>query len=306
MSKFSIDTEKLNEPIKVFGDASGKLEDYSRQLSEVGTSLDPSFSQVIPVVEALARRTKDRSAEVQILGLTLNSAAKEYAKFEQIIVNNSKNRKTTLPNPKKTPGNSNPGNGSNPNNQGQYGDKPGQGGNKPGQGGTNPGQGGTNPGQGTTDPSQGTTDPSQNSSEPGYLSEAERNALAQEAAAIANSGQYEYQMGGTGSDMDGNGIGDYDCSGFVMEMYKKYGINLPHNCEEMWQDKNDVLDEITEGELQPGDLVFVDTGGRKTHVMIYLGDGKVAEAASEKTGMIVRDMRQSWRPNLTFARPKRK
>ena len=114
MSEFSIDTEKLNVPIKNFGEASSKLKDCSRQISEVGNSLNGSFTDVIPVVEALARRTNDQSMDVQVLGLTLNSAAKEYMKFEQLIVNNSKNGKTTLTPPRAVPTRTNPGTGGTP------------------------------------------------------------------------------------------------------------------------------------------------------------------------------------------------
>lgn len=64
-----------------------------------------------------------------------------------------------------------------------------------------------------------------------------------------------------------------DCSGFVQQVYKHFGINLPRV----------TYDQIGEGApvgmkgLRPGDLVFFDTASKSgpDHVGIYLGDGKM-------------------------------
>lgn len=328
MSKFSINTENLNTPIKTFGDASGKLKDYSSELESVSQNLDSSFSEVVPVVEALAKRTNDHSSEVQVLGITLSNASGEYKKYDQMITTRIK--KTIDPGQFKTAAM-------------RY-DREKE--------------------EQPTDPYKNVKDEDlkklkdkyhltdeeyefikknypglllslyatdryssadankvleqikeklatrDNPEEDGvYVSESDRANLAKEAADIANSGEYEYTSGGDGTDVDNTGVKDFDCSGFVQYMYKKYGVNLPHNANDMWTDKADVLDEITEDQLQPGDLVFVRKGGKMTHVMIYVGDGKCAEAASESTGMIVRDMHQGnpdWRPEpLYYARVKK-
>lgn len=72
-----------------------------------------------------------------------------------------------------------------------------------------------------------------------------------------------------------------DCSGFVLSVFKKYGVNLPHysgsqaNCGKT----------IKLSEAQPGDLVFYGNGKRINHVAIYIGNGQVIHASSPKTGI---------------------
>ena len=46
----------------------------------------------------------------------------------------------------------------------------------------------------------------------------------------------------------------YDCSGYVQMLYQKIGIQLPRNTKEQIQ--NLQLQEISEAELEPGDLIF--------------------------------------------------
>lgn len=72
-----------------------------------------------------------------------------------------------------------------------------------------------------------------------------------------------------------------DCSGFVLSVFKKYGVSLPHssraqaNCGE----------SIEVSGLQPGDLIFYAKGGTINHVAIYIGSGQVIHASSPKTGI---------------------
>lgn len=72
-----------------------------------------------------------------------------------------------------------------------------------------------------------------------------------------------------------------DCSGFVLSVYKKYGISLPHysgsqaNCGT----------KISLSDAKPGDLVFYGSGQTINHVAIYIGNGQVIHASSPKTGI---------------------
>lgn len=72
-----------------------------------------------------------------------------------------------------------------------------------------------------------------------------------------------------------------DCSGYVLSVYKKFGISLPHysgsqaNCGTA----------IKLSEAQPGDLVFYGKGSTINHVAIYIGGGQVIHASSPKTGI---------------------
>ena len=72
-----------------------------------------------------------------------------------------------------------------------------------------------------------------------------------------------------------------DCSGFVLSVFAKFGVSLPHysgsqaNCGT----------EISKSELQAGDLIFYAKGGVINHVAIYIGSGQVIHASSPKTGI---------------------
>lgn len=87
-----------------------------------------------------------------------------------------------------------------------------------------------------------------------------------------------------------------DCSGFVLSIYKKYGISLPHhsvaqvNCGT----------KISVSEAQPGDLIFYGKGSRINHVAIYIGGGQVIHASSPKTGIKISNV--SYRTPLKAVR----
>ncbi|MBD5544480.1 MAG: SH3 domain-containing protein [Lachnospiraceae bacterium] len=74
-----------------------------------------------------------------------------------------------------------------------------------------------------------------------------------------------------------------DCSGFVLSVYAKYGISLPHSSRA----QANMGTSINMSEAKPGDLVFYAKGGRINHVAIYIGGGQVCHAGSEKTGIRV-------------------
>lgn len=74
-----------------------------------------------------------------------------------------------------------------------------------------------------------------------------------------------------------------DCSGFTQQIYKKFGVNLPHHAA----DQAKMGTKITaKKDLQAGDLVFFGSKNNITHVGIYGGDGKFIE--SPHTGASVR------------------
>lgn len=72
-----------------------------------------------------------------------------------------------------------------------------------------------------------------------------------------------------------------DCSGFVLSVFKKYGVSLPHSSRAQANSGT----SIEASELQPGDLVFYAKGGTINHVAIYIGSGQVIHASSPKTGI---------------------
>ena len=72
-----------------------------------------------------------------------------------------------------------------------------------------------------------------------------------------------------------------DCSGYVMSLYKKYGVNLPHSSRA----QANCGTTIKVSEAQPGDLIFYGKGKTINHVAMYIGGGKVIHASSPKTGI---------------------
>lgn len=87
-----------------------------------------------------------------------------------------------------------------------------------------------------------------------------------------------------------------DCSGYVLSIFKKYGVSLPHssraqaNCGTV----------ISLSEAQPGDLVFYGKGQTINHVAIYIGGGQVIHASSPKTGIRISNV--SYRTPLKVVR----
>lgn len=89
---------------------------------------------------------------------------------------------------------------------------------------------------------------------------------------------------GTAYRRGGTSRGGFDCSGFTRYVYAKYGVSLPHSSAA--QAGRGV--SINRSELQPGDLVFFQTGGRGiSHVGIYIGNGNFVHAASRGRGVTV-------------------
>lgn len=75
-----------------------------------------------------------------------------------------------------------------------------------------------------------------------------------------------------------------DCSGFVLSIYKNYGIKLPHYS----RSQATYGTSISYKDAQPGDLLFYgDSKSTISHVAIYIGDGKIVHANDEKTGIII-------------------
>lgn len=72
-----------------------------------------------------------------------------------------------------------------------------------------------------------------------------------------------------------------DCSGYVMSIFKKYGVSLPHSSVA----QANCGTTISVSEAQPGDLVFYGNGKSINHVAIYIGNGQVIHASSPKTGI---------------------
>jgi cell wall-associated NlpC family hydrolase len=72
----------------------------------------------------------------------------------------------------------------------------------------------------------------------------------------------------------------FDCSGFVMYVYNKVGVSLPHSSRMQYG----CGAPVSRSDLRPGDLVFFYSP--ISHVGMYIGDGQMIHAAG--TGKNVR------------------
>lgn len=73
-----------------------------------------------------------------------------------------------------------------------------------------------------------------------------------------------------------------DCSGFVMSVFAKYGVYLPHSSS----GQSYCGTRVSSSQMRPGDLVFYGSGGIN-HVAIYIGDGMIVHAANTRRGIVI-------------------
>lgn len=83
-----------------------------------------------------------------------------------------------------------------------------------------------------------------------------------------------------------------DCSGFVMSVYKNFGVSLPHSSA---ADRN--VGAAVDGlaNAQPGDIICYSG-----HVALYIGNNQIVHASTSKTGIIVSNA--SYRSILSIRR----
>lgn len=74
----------------------------------------------------------------------------------------------------------------------------------------------------------------------------------------------------------GTGTGGFDCSGFTQWAYRQAGVELPR----LAQDQDTVGRQVSQSELQPGDLA-VWSG----HVAMYIGNGQLVETGGAPVGV---------------------
>ena len=88
----------------------------------------------------------------------------------------------------------------------------------------------------------------------------------------------KYKYGGS------NPITGTDCSGFTRFVLQNAG-GITMNRSSGGQAKQGVA--ITADQLQPGDLIFYGSAKNINHVAMYIGDGKIVHASTERTGITV-------------------
>lgn len=77
-----------------------------------------------------------------------------------------------------------------------------------------------------------------------------------------------------------------DCSGFTQGIYRHFGVSINRTSREQANNGKAVsLDNV-----KPGDLIFYKNGSTIGHVALYIGDGKVVHASSERVGITISNM----------------
>jgi len=76
----------------------------------------------------------------------------------------------------------------------------------------------------------------------------------------------------------------FDCSGLVMMALAQVGVRVPHQDQAILYSGQGYA--VSRNDLQPGDVVWPWAG----HVFIYIGNGKIVEAAGYKYGVIVNNL----------------
>ena len=115
----------------------------------------------------------------------------------------------------------------------------------------------------------------------------EQAALISDLLAFARSFEgYPYVYGG-------NGPNSFDCSGFVLYIYRHFGYSFARGAQEQYKDGM----HVDFDDLLPGDLVFFTSyGGNNwtnsnfrniTHVGLYLGDGYFIHASNPTRGVVI-------------------
>lgn len=95
---------------------------------------------------------------------------------------------------------------------------------------------------------------------------------------------YPYVYGTAGPDT-------FDCSGFTSYVYAKFGYTLNRSSKD--QIKNGVA--VAKESLEPGDLVLFSSNGEyPTHVGLYIGDGNIVHASTEKDGVKISSLNTSY------------
>jgi cell wall-associated NlpC family hydrolase len=117
------------------------------------------------------------------------------------------------------------------------------------------------------------------------------NATAVRSRVVAEALRHRgalYKYGATGPSR-------FDCSGFTLYVYRKFGVHLPHRArEQRFRGR-----AVSRAQARPGDLVVFRQGGSWGHVGIYLGNGYMIDAPHSGARVQVRKI---WTSAVVFRR----
>jgi len=118
--------------------------------------------------------------------------------------------------------------------------------------------------------------------------------------AASTAVEYAREMLGKPYKFAGDTPAGFDCSGLVKYAYARAGITLPRDTQSQQRMSVPVSTQV----LREGDLLFFDQEGKKkSHVGLYLGDGRFIHAPSSGGKVRIDSMNaQFWKKHFVEAR----
>lgn len=112
--------------------------------------------------------------------------------------------------------------------------------------------------------------------------------------------QYQVkQLVGTPYKWGGTTTSGFDCSGFILYMFRNFDVDLPRTS----QSQAKAGEHVDREDLRVGDLVFFNTSGSGiSHAGVYIGDGQFAHASSSKGVRISKLSDSYYEPRYVTAR----
>ena len=115
----------------------------------------------------------------------------------------------------------------------------------------------------------------------------EAAAKAAEEAASARQNLVDYALQFVGGPYRAGGNDPHtgvDCSGFTSYVMRHAaGVELPHSSG----GQSRMGRVVSSSEMRPGDIISDGSGKRINHVALYIGNGQIVHASTEKTGIKV-------------------
>ena len=78
--------------------------------------------------------------------------------------------------------------------------------------------------------------------------------------------------------------GGTDCSGFTCFTYAAFGYSIGRTPGSQFSGSGRSIDY---SQAQPGDIICYGSGGKCSHVALYIGGGQILHAANSKKGVII-------------------
>lgn len=75
-----------------------------------------------------------------------------------------------------------------------------------------------------------------------------------------------------------------DCSGFTSLIYAEFGYSVSRTPSGQFANDGRSIDY---SEAQPGDIICYGSGGKCTHVALYIGDGQIIHSANSRKGVVI-------------------